>query len=210
MAQAFSSNIYKIIINNDVKRLFLNSQEKETLIENNCFYQIIDKNIIIVHSPNTLLNYPYRYIHYKNDIFEPKHIFKIARVIEYYCDIFFTNAIHEYIQMELFTKPKINNNHKYRFFTYKCFIMQLKDNVVHQNIDFLSEDDYDTFNELVKDIFIKRKTHYRETFNQTYMPIIRRLLSKSKTPRYQKSILRSMLHNRTKTRKTSPLLQNAP
>jgi hypothetical protein len=178
VAEDFSNNVYKIILNNDVKRLcIIGDYEKETLIEDNCFYQIIDKHTIIVHSPSAKLEYPYRFSLYKNDTHDVKNIFKIKRIIEYYCDLFFSNAINNYIHSFIISHktPSLSTY----MFQYKFFIMSLQSKLTSNNIEFIDEINYDTFNELVKDIFIQQKSIYRQKFNDEYLPKIKRLLSKT-------------------------------
>jgi hypothetical protein len=182
-------NVYTILVEPDVKRIYIdfkninnyvNTDENEILIEDGCFWEIIDKSkkIIKIHSPSKKLLFPYRSNLTISKIYDENKLYKAKKLIEYYCDYYFNFRINEYLYHYIFN-PKNAEKHII-YFNYYYFIVDLENEVLLKNkIDFAYEYTYDAFNELIKDIYLQQKEIYRAKFNTEYLPKLSKLNKKS-------------------------------
>lgn len=181
-------NVFKMIVNPDVKRINISInlnddiyKESEILLEDDCYLDISDRDnkIIKVSSPRSDLKYPYRsnlpitIDKYKDEIYN------IEKIIDYYCDRWFIKRIDEYIYHYIFYKKEVK--HYVKNFNYFNFMIYLKNDVLlksNNKVIYKKEYTFDGFNELIKDIYIKNKKYYEKEFINTYLPKIKKLLTK--------------------------------
>jgi hypothetical protein len=185
MSEGFGDKLYYLIVDNDVKRIIVdwgeydNDKDKdkglyrEVLLEDDCYLEFIDKNVVKVHSPSSKLNYPYRHLTYNHTKFDVRYILKVNKIVELYCDIYINIELHKYIYYIVFNKKVakwyIENLKYYKFIDNLLYEVLVND---QYNTIFFDEYNYDSFNELVKNIYLKKIDYYRKHYDEKYNTMV--------------------------------------
>jgi hypothetical protein len=181
--------IYKVIVSSDVKCInveqYLKNKkikiafESEILLEDDCYVEIIDSKTIKIHSPRSkTISYPYKHIVQKiSNIYTKITLYRIHRIIKYYCDLYFESHLNRYMYIIVFNKSNFDGSFYYNF-TYKVFIAWLlKQALTNKDIEFSEEYEYDEFNEITKDIFKQQRDKSMQEFETKYLPKYKSLIS---------------------------------